>query len=161
MNPSALPPMSPPATALTELMLAVFRCNGRLLEQGDALVAPIGLTSARWQVLGAVALAGQALSAPQVAQAMGMSRQGALKQLGTLLASGHVARQPNPRHSLSPLYALTPLGEQAYQQAMGRHAHWAEALVQGLDAAALPSALATLNALVRQLTPAPTERTSP
>lgn len=42
--------------AVTELILETFRLNGRLLAAGDALVANIGLTSARWQVLGAIAL---------------------------------------------------------------------------------------------------------
>ena len=55
---------------LTNIMLAIFRVNGRLLEKGDQMVEPLNLTSARWQVLGAVALAGKPLSAPQIAHAM-------------------------------------------------------------------------------------------
>ena len=42
--------------ALTELILETFRLNGRLLAAGDALVRDLGLTSARWQILGAIAL---------------------------------------------------------------------------------------------------------
>ena len=42
---------------VTSLFLEAFRFNGRLLAAGDQLVAGLGLTSARWQVLGAVALA--------------------------------------------------------------------------------------------------------
>jgi hypothetical protein len=42
--------------AVTQLVLETFRLNGCLLIAGDALVADIGLTSARWQVLGAIAL---------------------------------------------------------------------------------------------------------
>ena len=45
-----------PSDALTQLILEVFRVNGGLLSAGDRLVADLGLTSARWQVLGAVAL---------------------------------------------------------------------------------------------------------
>ena len=48
---------SPGGEALTDLVLAVFRLNGRLLTAGDRLVSDLGLTSARWQVLGAIALA--------------------------------------------------------------------------------------------------------
>ena len=40
--------------AFTALVLEVFRFNGRLLAAGDRLGEPLGLTSARWQVLGAV-----------------------------------------------------------------------------------------------------------
>ena len=42
--------------ALTGLVIEVFRLNGDLLAAGDALVGDLGLTSARWQVLGAIAL---------------------------------------------------------------------------------------------------------
>jgi hypothetical protein len=38
---------------LTDLVLEVFRLNGRLLAAGDRLSKTVGLTSARWQVLGA------------------------------------------------------------------------------------------------------------
>ncbi|MEM7211572.1 MAG: MarR family transcriptional regulator, partial [Pseudomonadota bacterium] len=39
--------------AVTALILDVFRLNGRLLLAGDRLVSELGLTSARWQILGA------------------------------------------------------------------------------------------------------------
>jgi hypothetical protein len=41
----------------TQLILDTFRANGLLLAAGDELTAPKGLTAARWQVLGALALA--------------------------------------------------------------------------------------------------------
>ena len=37
--------------AVTQLTLTVFRLNGTLLHWGDRLVEPLGLTSARWQML--------------------------------------------------------------------------------------------------------------
>ena len=37
---------------ITDLILETFRLNGQLLAAGDALVSDVGLTSARWQVLG-------------------------------------------------------------------------------------------------------------
>lgn len=38
--------------AFTHLLLEIFRINGALLNAGDHLTADIGLTSARWQVMG-------------------------------------------------------------------------------------------------------------
>lgn len=149
-----MPPVANPETqVLTEIMLAVFRLGGRLLAQGDQLVAPLDLTSARWQVLGAVALAGQPLSAPQIAEAMGMTRQGAQKQLNTLEASGFFTRMANPRHLRSPLYALTALGEQAYAKAEALQTSWAQRLVTGcaLSLAELQATLASLQTLDEQL----------
>ncbi|RBJ67684.1 MarR family transcriptional regulator, partial [Pseudomonas sp. MWU12-2534b] len=43
--------------ALSDVVLDLFRVNNGLLTQGDRLVAPLGLTSARWQVLGTIVAA--------------------------------------------------------------------------------------------------------
>ena len=64
-----------PDGAVTALILEAFRLNGRLLAAGDALVAGLGLTSARWQVLGAVAASPASLSVAQIARGMGLTRQ--------------------------------------------------------------------------------------
>ncbi len=141
----------PVASALTEIMLAVFRVNGRLLEQGDRLVAPLALTSARWQVLGAVALAGEPLSAPQIAEAMGVTRQGAQKQLNALEAAGMFARHPNPRHRRSPLYALTDLGQRTFTEAMALQQGWATRLSDGLQMQELQATLRLLDRLYERL----------
>lgn len=37
-----------------ELALTIFAANGRLVAAGNELVAPLGLTSAWWQVLAAL-----------------------------------------------------------------------------------------------------------
>lgn len=141
----------PEAAVLTEVMLAVFRVNGRLLEKGDQLVAPINLTSARWQVLGAVALAGHSLSAPQIAEAMGVTRQGVQKQLNILEEAGFFERSPNPRHQRSPLYALTDLGNRTFAKAMALEATWANSLVVGLSLKDIKNALHTLNLIYERL----------
>src|SRR5712692_10354297 len=73
--------------ALTELMLEVFRLNGRLLTSGDRLVADIGLTSARWQVLGAVALAGNRLPVAHIPRNMGLTRQAVQRTVNELAAA--------------------------------------------------------------------------
>ena len=43
---------TPAGEALTQLMLDLFRLNSLTLTAGDRLVADLGLTSARWQILG-------------------------------------------------------------------------------------------------------------
>ena len=45
---------TPAGDALTGLILDLFRLNNLLLTAGDRLVAGLGLTSARWQILGAI-----------------------------------------------------------------------------------------------------------
>lgn len=137
--------------ALTDIVLTVFRVNGRLLQKGDQLVTPLNLTSARWQVLGAVALAGKPLSAPQIAEAMGITRQGAQKQLNKLEEDGFCQPRPNPRHERSPLYALTARGRRTFVRAMALQAVWANGLVADLSLVALKKTLQTLIAIYERL----------
>jgi DNA-binding MarR family transcriptional regulator len=114
---AALQSPSSKASAVTDLVLAVFRLHDALMRRGDALVAPIGLTSARWQVLGAIALAGEPLTVPVIGKAMGLSRQGVQKQVDLLRGEDLVTLQSNPSHRRSPLVALTRAGRAAYERA--------------------------------------------
>ena len=136
---------------VTEIILIVFRLNARLLEQGDRLVQPLGLTSARWQVLGAIALAGEPQTAPQIAVSMGVTRQGVQKQLNLAVAEGLVVAHPNPRHQRSPLHALSATGQVAYDDAMALQRVWAKSLGQGLTLPELQSAKQALTALEHRL----------
>jgi DNA-binding MarR family transcriptional regulator len=103
--------------AITDVVLAIFRANGALVAMGDALVAPLGLTSARWQVLGAIGLAGRALTVPEIARAMGLTRQAVQKQIDLLLDEGCVRLEPNARNARSPLVAQTAAGTTAARRA--------------------------------------------
>ena len=142
----------PDTAAVTQLALAVFRLNGVLLHWGDQLVAPLGLTSARWQMLGAIQLAGSPQTAPQIADAMGVSRQGAQKQLNLLLEQGLVEAQANPAHRRSALYVLTAEGMALYQRA---DAAWGakarELATQWIPADQAQAAIQTLETMQRQL----------
>lgn len=99
---------------LTEAVIAIFRTHGRLLDWGDNFTAPFGLTSARWQMLGALVLSGQPLTAPQIAASMGVSRQAAQKQLNLLATGDLLTKKPNPQHKRSPHYELTSKGAAVY-----------------------------------------------
>ena len=86
---------------LTTVALSVFRLNGLLIEWGNTFAGPHGLTSARWQVLGAISLAPEAPNIPQIADAMGITRQAVLKQVNVLTDEGLVESLPNPAHKRS------------------------------------------------------------
>ena len=64
---------TPQGAAVTDLIIEVFRLNGLLLEAGDLLTHPVGLTSARWQILGVVEHA--PISVAHVARTMHLARQ--------------------------------------------------------------------------------------
>lgn len=145
---------------LTEIMLEIFRLNARLLEKGNQMVAPIGMTSARWQVLGAIALSGKAVSCPQIAAAMGITRQGAQKQLNLAHKDQLVAIQENPRNLRSPLYELTTAGRDAYGKAMAQQAVWSKTLARGIAPSDWQTTLTVLRELDARLqsTPLPSEK---
>jgi len=132
---------------LTTVTLSVFRLNGLLVEWGDVFCLPHGLTSARWQVLGALSMARQAPSVPQIAVSMGVTRQGVQKQINLLVEEGLVQPQPNPAHKRSPLYVLTERGEKIYQALYQRWRRHVQALSRDFDAADLDAAIRVLSAL--------------
>ena len=135
---------------LSDIFLSIFRLNGRLLEHGDRLVAPLGLTSARWQTLGTVALAGEPLTAPRIASAVGLTRQGVSKQLAALVKEGFLSRWPNPRHERSPLYEITKMGRETFLAARSRHGQWADGLTAGLTVKTLKQVARGLGELERR-----------
>jgi len=137
--------------AVTELVLETFRLNGRLLQSGDALVADIGLTSARWQVLGAIALSPVALPVAHIARNMGLSRQAVQRLVREMAADGMLLFAPNPHHRRAQLVQLTPRGMAAYGAAMKRQGPWADRLATGVTAKELAAAGAVLRKLRQRL----------
>lgn len=137
--------------ALTELILEVFRLNGRLLAAGDALVGDIGLTSARWQVLGAIALSPAPLPVAHIARNMGLTRQAVQRLVNELEADGLVRFAANPHHQRAKLVLLTARGQTAYAAAMKRQAPWVAMLGQGTGAKQVEAATATLRAIGQRL----------
>ncbi|SFU77993.1 DNA-binding transcriptional regulator, MarR family [Methylobacterium sp. 174MFSha1.1] len=137
--------------AFSGLVVAVFRLNGDLIEAGDALVHDLGLTSARWQVLGAVALAPAPLPVAHIARNMGLARQSVQRVVDDMRADGLVRLEPNPHHRRAPLVAMTPRGEAAYAQAMARKDLWADGLTEGLPPEAIEAAGTLLRALQQRI----------
>ena len=136
-----------PADALTLLILEVFRLNGTLIASGDGLVADLGLTSARWQVLGAIALSETAEPVARLARSMGLHRQGVQRIVNELEAEGIVALADNPHHRRARLVRLTRKGEALYREADRRQKPWAKDLAKGLDAKAIVAAQRLLQSL--------------
>lgn len=84
--------------------------NGDLLAAGDALVGDLGLTSARWQVLGAIALSPVPLPVAHIARNMGLTRQAVQRLVDDMRADGFVRLEPNPHHRRAMLVLATERG---------------------------------------------------
>ncbi|OOR87802.1 hypothetical protein B0181_09605 [Moraxella caviae] len=105
-----------PSERLSHITTQIFYLNGKLLRFGDEFAAQFGLTAARWQLLGAISLAAEAQTSPQIAERMGMTRQGAQKQLNLLLEAGLIVALENEQHKRSPKYALSAKGKRTFEQ---------------------------------------------
>jgi DNA-binding MarR family transcriptional regulator len=137
--------------AATDVVLRTFRANGLFLAAGDRLAAEEGLTSARWQVLGAVMLAGRPLTVPQIARRMGLTRQSVQASVNRLLSDGLVEAEENPDHRRSRMIRLSELGRAKYARLDRRQARWINALAAGLKTPELSTAARILEELGTRL----------
>jgi len=140
--------------AVTGLILETFRLNGRLLAAGDALCGDLGLTSARWQVIGAID-AGP-LPVAHIARTMGLTRQGVQRVANELAAQGFVTFADNPHHRRAKLVALSAKGRESLDIINRRQRDWADRLAAGLPAGTVEAASEVMATLRQRLEPDPT-----
>ncbi|MCC7427160.1 MAG: MarR family transcriptional regulator [Alphaproteobacteria bacterium] len=119
--------------ALSGAVLDLFRLNSLLLTAGDRLVAGLGLTSARWQILGAIVASERAQPVAWLARDLGANRQNVQRIINDLHADGLVAFEANPHHRRAQLVLLTEKGRQAFDAAMRLQAPWISWLSEGLS----------------------------
>jgi DNA-binding MarR family transcriptional regulator len=132
------------SAVMTDIILETFRLNGTLLAAGDALVADLGLTSARWQVLGAISLEARPLTVAQIARRMGLTRQSVQRVVSDLEQAGLVRLEENPDHKRAKLIALSDAGRSAYAEADRRQIAWAKKLSSDVEESLLFDTLQVL-----------------
>ena len=130
---------------LTELILEIFRVNGLLLAAGDRLSKDLGLTSARWQVMGAIG--DGPLTASQVARRMGLTRQSVQRVVDLLAGEGLIALDENPDHRRAKLIRLTDMGHLRLARMSEIQAVWASQIGNGLSAERVGDATSLLQDL--------------
>jgi len=138
------------ASAISELLLEVLRLSGQVSVAGDSLFADLRLSTARWQVVEAIAAAGGA-TVSDLARAIGVSRQAVQRIVNDMRADGLVWTSANPRHRRSPLIQLTGNGARARELAAERQKAWAEALGADLPGAKVARMTERLRRLRRRL----------
>jgi|SRR5690348_5442508 DNA-binding MarR family transcriptional regulator len=138
---------TPAGDALTNLLLDLFRLNSLLLTAGDRLVARLRLTSARWQILGAIVQSERPQPVAWLARDLGFNRQNVQRIINDLHSAGLVAFQANPHHRRAQLVVLTDKGSRTFDAAMALQAPWVNDLSEGLsgkDLQAVHRVVATL-----------------
>ena len=93
--------------ALTQ---AAFQLNNLLTAERDRLVADLGLTSARWQVLEALAMQSAPVSAAHIARQLQISRQAVQRVLNDLAKLDLVLQTAGPGDKRAQLVSITPKG---------------------------------------------------
>jgi DNA-binding MarR family transcriptional regulator len=142
---------TPAGEALSLLMLDFFRVNSLILTAGDRLVSPLGLTSARWQILGAIVAAEHPEPVAWLARNLGANRQNVQRIINDLSEEGLVAFDTNPHHRRAQLVVLTDKGRQTYEAAMRLQAPWINALSDGLAVKDIETVQRVIAALRKKL----------
>ena len=116
---------SPKRVVFLDLVLSLFRLNGLLIAEGDRMTRNLGLTSARWRVIGAVALSSGGLTVPGIARVLGQSRQAVQRITDAMVEDGLLIYAANPKHKKSMLVHLTDEGKRCYNLLREEQDPWA------------------------------------
>jgi DNA-binding MarR family transcriptional regulator len=142
---------TPAGDALSNLMLDLLRLNSLILTAGDRLVAGLGLTSARWQIIGAIVQAERPQPVAWLARDLGANRQNVQRIINDLHTEGLVAFETNPHHRRAQLVVLTEKGRRSFDAAMALQAPWINSLSQGLSLKDVETVHRVITALRKKL----------
>jgi DNA-binding MarR family transcriptional regulator len=135
--------------AFTALVLEIFRFHGRLLAAGDRLGKPLGLTSARWQILGAVEQ--QPLPVAQIGRNMGLARQSVQRIADALADDGLIRYEANPDHKRAKLVCLTETGREVAKRIGKLQVAWANGMSSPVSAEEISKAVALIRKLSQRI----------
>lgn len=141
---------SPKRMLFLDFVLSVFRLNGLLISEGDAMTEKLGLTSARWKVIGAIALSTNGLTVPGIAGVLGQSRQAVQRITDVMVSDNLLFYQINPRHKRSVLVTLTDEGKEVYKLLRDVQDPWAIETTEDIPIEELDSALRVVRRLIQK-----------
>lgn len=142
---------TPQGRLYTEIVLETFKLSGLLVAEGDALAKEVGLTSARWKVLGALANADFPMTVSQIAHSMGQARQSVQRLSDEMEKAGFLMYENNPLHKKAKLVAMTAKGKAVFLQLEQKQIPWANENANEMKVADLEVALETLKKMSRIL----------
>ncbi|WP_317992389.1 MarR family winged helix-turn-helix transcriptional regulator [Streptomyces sp. JV180] len=134
---------------LSRAAVTAFRLNGQFLSVADELARPAGLTSAWWQVLGAVLV--EPLPVAGIARSMGITRQSVQRIADLLVERGLAEYTENPAHRRAKLLRVTDAGRRAVARIGPPHAEFAARLAGELGVEGLSDAVGALERLSEAL----------
>ncbi|VVS92605.1 MarR family winged helix-turn-helix transcriptional regulator [Desulfoluna spongiiphila] len=135
---------------LTDLILEIFRVNGAIINAGNDLIKDLGLTSARWQVLGALTEGPATVS--DIARHMWLSRQNVQRIANQLIKDGFIETKTNPAHRRAKLCSLSPSGKEAMNEITKRQMAWANEFSKNMNLEKLTTAVSEVKHIRENLT---------
>ena len=142
-------------STVRDLVISIFGMNGRLVETGNQLVRDAGLTTAWWQVLGALGYSPVPLPVAHIARNMGLARQSVQRVVDLLAERGLVGLEKNPHHQRAKLVVLTPAGRAALAAAEAAEEPLNRLVFDRIGAKRIATALAVIsemNEIITQYT---------
>jgi DNA-binding MarR family transcriptional regulator len=136
---------TPSGQALTDLILMVFKANVDLVDAGPLIVRDQTMSSMRWQMLNA--LEEESKTAAQLGREIGITRQGALLNVQSLLDLGYVTLNDNAEDQRAKKVVLTPAGAAKLHEMNDYQATWANQLGTHFDKEQLDVALGVVSKL--------------
>ena len=131
--------------ALSQLVSEVLGTHGPLIASGDELGSELELSSARWQVMGALRDGGKPVAL--IARERGLTRQSVQRVVNALAREKFVRLKDNPRHRRAKLVELTPKGINALVKLTIRKAKWVNRLAGSFTMQELAVARAVVSRL--------------
>ncbi len=141
---------TPSGTALTELILAVLATSATLQTIGPSITQDPQIVAVRWRILSAVSA--EAKTAAELGRELGISRQGALLNVRSLLDLGYVQLLDNPDDQRAMKVGLTPAGISKLAEVTDHQVRWVNALARQFrreDVASAKELLLRLEELAR------------
>ncbi|MEX1197919.1 MAG: helix-turn-helix domain-containing protein [Pseudohongiellaceae bacterium] len=142
---------SPKRKLFLDLVLSIFRLNGILQAEGDRMAGSLGLTSARWKVIGVIALSPGGVTVPAIARTLGQSRQAVQRITDVMKEDDLLTYADNPRHKRSPLVILTEQGQQTYNALRAVQDPWAIEHTEDVPVEELEAALRLIHRLIARM----------
>lgn len=148
----------------------LFVLNNLMMRVGDRLVADLGLTASRWQLLGALETYPEPPSLTELTSDGLLTLQNVSRMVAAMEQDGLLKRFHKPRGGRAVYVRVTARGEAVRNEACSRAGRFAEALVAGLrqnDIAAMQDRLDGMikgmerleQVLGKESAPEPTKRT--
>ncbi|GJM13432.1 MAG: MarR family transcriptional regulator [Pseudohongiella sp.] len=141
---------SPKRMLFLDLVLSLFRLNGLLIAEGDDMTEALGLTSARWKVIGVIALSNSGLTVPGIARVLGQSRQAVQRITDVMVTDGLLSYETNPKHKRSVLVVLTEEGKTAYKELRDVQDPWAIENTEDIPIEELDAGLRLVRRLIQK-----------